>query len=139
MDKIRHFGTIQSVTPWGVNVRILQQEACGGCAAKSICRSAEAKEKDISVVCDPLQYSVGQRVVIEAPLRVGLKAVWWAYVYPLLYLLATVFVAKLMGADDAQAAVLGLLSVGVALFTLYMRREKMREQFRFKIVQCQNQ
>lgn len=133
MDKIKHIGTIQSVTPGGVKVRILQQEACGGCAAKSICRSAEAKEKDIFVAADSLSYSVGQRVVIEAPLRVGLKAVWWAYVYPLVYLLATVFVAKLMGADDVRAAVLGLLAVGVAMLTLYLRHERMSEQFQFKI------
>lgn len=134
---IRHAGTVESVGQGSIVVRILQASACASCEAARLCRSSENKEKLIDVpVGGSVQYHVGQQVVIEAPLNTGLKAVWWAYVYPLVFLMLTVMVAYLLGANEPTIALLGLLSVVSAMLTLYVRRDRLRRQFMFTIVQA---
>ena len=133
MDKIRHTGTIVSLGATSVKVRVLQQEACSACTAKSLCHSADAKEKDIDVACDASRYEVGQGVVIEGDLRMVRKAVAWAYVVPLMLLMTVTLGAVGLGASEPLAALLGVACLVPYGMVLYALREKMRRQFTFYI------
>ena len=131
---IQHIATVENVTPFKLRVRMLQGAACTSCQAAQICRSSESREHVIEIAVDGgTSYEVGQQVVIEAPLGNGLRAVWLAYVYPLLCLMLTVTVAVACGLREELAALLGLMAVALAMLTLYLRRERLRRQFTFRI------
>ena len=48
-ESINHNGIIEKIDGGTVYVRIIQQSACSGCHAKSMCTASESKEKIIEV------------------------------------------------------------------------------------------
>ena len=85
------------------------------------------------MACDASRYEVGQGVVIEGDLRMGLKAVAWAYVVPLMLLMTVTLGAVGLGASEPLAALLGVACLVPSGMVLYALREKMRRQFTFYI------
>ena len=94
VETISHEAVVKSIDSERVCVTILQSSACSGCAAKKMCNSAEAKEKDVEVfTSDAALYRVGEKVILEGRLADGRKAAIIAYGLPLLLLLPTLFLS----------------------------------------------
>ena len=75
-DIIDHTGSVESIEGTHVRIRILQSSACSACQAKSLCASAEAKEKIVDVWdthADRL--TVGEQVKVCASMQMSLNAV----------------------------------------------------------------
>ncbi|MBQ0102917.1 MAG: SoxR reducing system RseC family protein [Prevotellaceae bacterium] len=47
--QIEHSGTVESIEGGYIHVRITQSSACAGCTARSLCQSAESKDKIVEV------------------------------------------------------------------------------------------
>jgi len=132
---ICHTGRVKAIDGRHVFVTILQSSACSGCAAKKMCNSAEAKEKDVDIfTSDAASYRVGEEVVLEGRLSDGRKAALVAYGLPLvLLLMALVLAIKLTGNETLGAMVaLGTVLLYYAIVFLFFRG-KLQQSFSFRI------
>lgn len=131
---IEHQGIVTHVSGNKISVKILQQSACSSCHAKSACMAADSKEKIVDIVDYSGQYKMNDLVVIEGKKSVGYRAVWWAFVVPLIILVFTLFFAvSVWGWGETQAAVASVLALLPYYLVLYFFREKMADSFKFTI------
>lgn len=132
---ISHIGVVKAVDGERVSVRILQASACAGCAAKQMCSSAEAKEKEVDVVTrDAARYSAGQQVVLEGRLADGRRAALIAYGLPLVVMLVALVLAVQLTGSEARGALwsLGCVAAYYAVVFLFFR-QRLQRQFAFQI------
>ena len=133
-DVISHTGTILSITPSTIRVRILQSSACAGCKIASYCTSSESKEKIVEVRNLNYEgYEVGEEVVVTATEGIGLTAVMYAFGMPLFIILATVFAAHALGAADAVMGVAGIAVLIPYYIILYCMRGYLKRKILFSI------
>jgi positive regulator of sigma E activity len=108
--KLEHTGTVVELTTDGVKVRVEQRAACAGCASQASCTlSTEKKDMLINVSHpQPTLFSVGEEVKLVSTKKKLYTAVFWAYILPLLGIIAVV-VGCVQGLNnEILAAALGL-------------------------------
>lgn len=131
---ITHRGKIKQIDKTRVLVQIMQASACSACEAKSLCHSAESKEKTIEVeVPDASDFEEGQEVMLVGTLSQGLRAVFYAYVIPLILMLAVLFIALTNGVDEALSA---LMAIGILIpyyIVVYFLRHHFSRKFSFTL------
>ena len=88
METIEHRGIIEQIDGKSMNVRIVQMSACSGCHAKSLCSSADKEEKIVNIPSFTGNFVVGQDVMVTGRTSSGFKAVFIAYVMPLILMVA---------------------------------------------------
>lgn len=140
MEKISHIGIVEDIKGQAVQVRIQQASACDLCHAKSICSSADTKEKIVEVRAAEGSVSIGDKVMVEGAASMGMKAVFLAYVLPLI-LLILVMVLCLTLIAPGNEVVAALVSLGILLpyaFLLYLLKDKLSKKFRFEIRSVMN-
>ena len=132
---ISHIGQVKAVEGEHVRVTIVQSSACSGCAAKKMCNSAEAKEKDVDVCTpDAATYRVGEKVVLEGRLSDGRRAAMIAYGVPLVVLLIALVVAIRLTGSETQGALWALGSVVLYYLVVFLFfRKRLQQSFSFRI------
>ena len=132
---IRHNAVVKAIDGQAVSVTIVQSSACGGCAARKMCNSAEAKEKEVDVLTpDAGTYRVGQQVVLEGRLSDGRTAAIIAYVLPLLVLLVALVLGIQLSGSETAGALWALGSVAVYYFLVFLfLRQRLQQRFSFRI------
>jgi len=134
-DIIDHTGSVESIEGTHVRIRILQSSACSACQARSLCASAEAKEKIVDVWdthADRL--TVGEQVKVCASMQMGRNAVLLAFVVPLLLMVAWLVVAlKWLVLSELMAIGGVLLLLLIYYIGLWSVREKLSRKFAFWI------
>ena len=88
-SEISHRGRIVSVTPEFTTVEIVSESACAACHARGLCSLGDSKVKQVEVPTRGWDnYTVGQEVSVVLRATMGHKAVWLAYVVPLLVMVS---------------------------------------------------
>ena len=133
-EVISHKGRVTGCGDGTVSVEIVSESACAACHAAGLCTMAESSKKIIEV---PLgtgeSYITGQEVEVCLAQKSGLKAVFFSYVIPVLFLLFLILSLSYIGLGELAV---GLLSVGgTALYylVLYLLRDKLAEGYAFYI------
>ena len=118
-NQIEHKGTVALVGRNFVRVDIEVMEACGSCASRKACAMGQGTTREIMVYTDDAQnYSIGEVVNVSARQSLGLIAVLFCYVVPLVVLVGALAVAISLGCSEGVAA---LISLGVtALYFLLL-------------------
>ena len=133
-SEIAHRGRIVSITPEVTTVEIVSEPACAACHAKGLCSLGDSKVKQVELPTRGWDdYSVGQEVNLVLKASMGHKAVWLAYVVPLV-----VMVAALLGtlAADGGELLAGGLAIGaLALYYLglWLLRNRLKKDYIFNI------
>lgn len=137
-NAISHLGVVDSVGRNVVHVKIVQSSACSGCKIASHCAASESKVKMIDVfTTDASDYSKGEEVNVCATTSVGLKAVAYAFVMPLLVLMACVVITYYVtDKNEGVAAIAGLASLVPSFTLLYILRGKFERIMVFTINHC---
>ena len=135
MEEIRHQARIISIKGDVVELKITSQSACSSCLAKGFCTLSESKEK-IIVIKNPKASTlkIGEKVDIAISLNSGIKAVIYAYVIPLILLVATIILAKYAGLDDFKSGISGIIVLIPYYFVLFLMRSKITSDIKFKII-----
>ncbi|MDR1182674.1 MAG: SoxR reducing system RseC family protein [Bacteroidales bacterium] len=129
-----HKGTVISVSETEVCVKIERTEACGGCANKTSCRMGKQDEQTVTVQTkDAETYCMGEEVNISMKTSLGLKAVLYAYILPLVFLLVAFAIAHHFIASEPLQIILALFPVIVYYTILYRMRRRMEKTFQFYI------
>ncbi len=131
---IEHKGRVAEISGSRVSVRILQQSACSECHAKNSCMAADSKEKFIDIFDFSGKYKVNDLVTIEGKKSMGYKAILWAFLMPVIILVAVLFVSQsLWETNETQAALAAIISLIPYYLVLYLLRGRMAQTFTFRI------
>ena len=133
-DKIKHLGVVEKIDGSHVTVRIVQTSACSSCSAKGLCNASESKEKLIDVYHNQVDCRIGEQVVVCGTTSMGMRAVFLAFGFPVLILLAALFITMQMsGEDSLLSALVALGAVMPYYLIIYMCRNKLSKTFSFTI------
>lgn len=136
-ERIEHEGRVVAISKDYISVEIVSKSACAACHAKSVCAASDESVKIIEIPYDistlSADYKVGDSVNVVLSSSLGVRAIWFAYVIPLIVLLACIFIFSHIGVGELRT---GLYSLGVvALYyaVLALFRNKFSKIFTFTI------
>ena len=133
-DSVKHIGTVISIDGNTLRVKMLQGSACSSCQAAKLCQSSETKEKEVDVVAeDACQYVVGEKVLLMGSVRQGLKATVWAYMLPIVLVVAVMYACVMSGCSETTSALLALGSLVPYFVGLGFMRDRFRTMFSFEV------
>jgi sigma-E factor negative regulatory protein RseC len=131
---IIHPGTIQSIEGDKATIKILAQSACSSCQAKGVCSIADFEEKIIEAELDSAQnYKTGDEVMVTMEESLGTKAVILGYVIPLIVLVGAIIFFLSVLNHEGLAALLSILMLAPYYLILYLLRDRLKKEFRFRI------
>ncbi|MDR0989710.1 MAG: SoxR reducing system RseC family protein [Prevotellaceae bacterium] len=132
-DIIEHQGIVENIDGNHLSVRIVQTSACAACGARGHCAAADTKEKLIEVTTPKASdYQVGQQVMVYGALSMGMKAVWWAFLLPLLVLMVALVVLLSIWSEPA-AAIGSLVWLIPYYYIVWFNRRRMSRKFSFSV------
>ena len=132
-ERINHNGVIEKIDGGTVYVRIIQQSACSGCHAKSMCTASESKEKIIEVPDNSGKFHINEEVQLCGQSSLGLQAVLLAFVFPLIIVFAAIVTGTSMQWEETTSGLTGLLLLVPYYCILYFLRDKLKKRFIFTL------
>lgn len=132
-ESIEHNGVVDKIEGNVVFVRIVQQSACSGCHAQSMCSASDRKEKIIEIVDHSGQFQVDEQVKISGQSSLGLQAVLLAFVIPLVLVLAAIAVGTGLQWEETISGLFGLLLLLPYYSLLYVLRDRLKRRFIFTL------
>lgn len=132
-DDIEHEGIVTAITESHILVRILQQSACVGCHAASVCATAEQKEKIIEVEKPDIPIQTGQRVIITLAAKAGYRALWLTAILPLLLIILSLVVTTLCRTTELITGLCALLIPVIYYAILYRYRDRLKKRITFHL------
>ena len=130
-EEIRHSGIVLSVQGQIAHVQIVQTSACEACKAKSMCTSAESKQKEMdALMLEPLQ--PGDRVEVMVREQLAWRAVLLGYILPFVVMIAVIAVlGALTDLDEAVVGTISLCAIAVYYLILRLFRGRLQREFSF--------
>ena len=131
--EISHIGKIVAIDADFITVEIVAESACASCHAASLCGTADATHKAITVPATLGNWEVGQEVHVYLKRSMGFKAVWLAYAIPLAVLLAVLLRLNATGISELASGLVAIDAVGVYYLVLWLFRDRLRNEYSFYI------
>lgn len=135
---VEHTGTVIDVQPDLVSVEILQQSACAACHARSACMASDQAVKVVQV--EPslgTTYQVGETVRVCLSQTLGVKAVVFSYLLPLLILMILLLILPPILGSDLWTGLACLLGLVFYYLILWLFRGRLKKEFVFTIEKIQ--
>lgn len=116
-------------------VKIEQKSTCSSCHARGACTSLDKKDKEIEIKSkDTANYNIGDEVIITISTKLGMKAVFIAFVLPLILIVLALFLSiKIFSLSQSISALISLLVLSAYYFLLYKQNLFLSKQFNFTI------
>jgi sigma-E factor negative regulatory protein RseC len=132
-NTMEYEGVIIDIYPHIMYVQIKQQTACHDCHVQKACGIMNTKEKVIEIPYLSGNHRKGDTVCITGKASMGLRAVCYAFMIPLLIVLFSVILASRLQWNDlfTSAIVLGLITL--YYIVLYFFRNTLKQKFTFTI------
>lgn len=99
---MKHLGAISKITQAAITVSLEGNINCEGCKAKAACGVSESNSKEIEIehphinqVNVSQNFRLNEQVELVMQEELGLKAVFWAYVFPFILLISALLIASL--------------------------------------------
>ncbi len=96
---------------------VLCAEACGSCRAKEVCGVASSK-KTIDLYDSIGDCEAGDRLVVEVSSQVGLKAVFIAYIMPIVVLLTVMITLRQLEFEQLTCGLSGIGAMALYFITI---------------------
>ena len=137
IKKIEHEGTIVEIDKDTISVEIINKSACATCHAKGVCTASEESVKIIEIPYTisslAVDYAVGERVNVLLEASLGMSAVFFAYVFPLLILVAGILILPVVGLTELLTGLVSIISIVVYYIILSLFRNKLERIYSFSI------
>lgn len=130
-NDIEHLGRIEGMNGNKVLVNFISQSACASCQAKGVCSVSEVQEKSIETDKPGFEFQIGDQVKIILQQSMGFKALFLAYIFPLILVLISLFVLSAVLKNEGLAGILSLCGIAAYYTALFINREKIDKQFSF--------
>lgn len=134
MEEIRHSGRIVDIDPAVTKVEIIRSSACSACHAKELCGFSEEEKKIVEVATSGFQpHNIGDEVVLCMKRSMGMKAVWIAYVIPLVILMVAVLSINACGFGELATGLGAIAAMAVYYIVILCCRKRLSNDFIFYI------
>ncbi len=133
-SEISHRGRIISITPEITTVQIVSESACAACHARGLCSLGDSKVKEVELPTRGWDnYQVGDEVSVVLRASMGHKAVWLAYVLPLVVMVAALLGTLAAGGSELLAGGVAIGAVALWYLVLWLLRGRLRNEYVFNI------
>lgn len=135
-NTIKHQGIVENINGSHLQVRIIQTSACASCSVKGYCTSADTKEKLVDVAdadANAASYQPGDRVWVTGELSMGVMAVLFAFIFPFLILIISLFVFMAIWNDELRSALCSLALLIPYYYILWLNKSRMGKKFSFSV------
>ena len=133
-SEISHRGRIVSITPELTTVQIVSESACAACHARGLCSLGDSKVKEVELPTRGWDnYRVGDEVSVVLRASMGHKAVWLAYVLPLVVMVAALLGTLAAGGSELLAGGVAIGAVALWYLVLWLLRGRLRNEYIFNI------
>lgn len=130
-NDIEHLGRIEEINGNRVVVNFISQSACVSCQAKGVCSVSEVQEKSIEADNPEFEINIGDQVRIILQQSMGFKALFLAYIFPLILVLVSLIVLSGFMNNEGLAGILSLGGIAAYYGVLFLIRKKVDKQFNF--------
>ena len=133
-NRVSHEGIVTKIDGENVEIKILSKSACASCNIKGACNMSEMQEKIISIPAPKdKNLSIGQEVKISMGLGQANRAVVFAYIIPLIILVAMIFILNALKIDEGLNALISIGSLAPYYLILFLFRDKLKSKFEYEI------
>ncbi len=129
---VRHEGIVSKVSKDSITVSLKGNLHCEACNAKSACGVSDSDSKEIEIPTPVQSLELNETVEVFLMKHLGLKAVFWAYVFPFILLFAVLLAASLVYPEW----IAGLMAIGVLVpyyLLLYILKNSFRNAFKVSV------
>ena len=138
-EEVTHSGKIVDINPQFTSVEIVSESACSSCHAAGLCGISEYTKKAIQVPTSAWEdYKVGDDVEVVLKASMGHKAVWLAYVLPLVVMVAGLLVSLGVGASELLSGAVSILAAVLYYIVLWLFRDRLRNEYVFTLKKILN-
>lgn len=130
---VKHEGVISKISESSVTVSLKGNVNCEGCKAKAACGTSESNDKEIEVLKINQSFALNETVQVVLEKKLGLKAVFWAYIFPFILMISVLIIAT----SFFKEWVAGLLSLFVLIpyyLMLYLLNNTLKKTFNVSIL-----
>ena len=132
-DNIKHEGIISEISENGIIVSLKGNVNCEGCKAQSACGVSDSNDKEIEISNPTQSFQLNEPVDVVLKRELGLKAVFWAYVFPFILMFLVLIITSLF----LKEWVAGLFSLAILIpyyFMLFVLKDRFQKAFQVSIL-----
>ena len=132
MNQITHTGIISKKGLNNVFVDLVDGTECSSCSLKGACGVADVKEESLIIQNNDDIFQHGDIVKVQMSHQMAFSALFWAYIFPFIILLASVIVLSYFYSEG----VAGLVSLSFVLIyytIIYFNKNIFNKKFQLKI------
>ncbi len=129
---VRHEGIVSRVSNDTITVSLRGNVHCEACHAKSVCGISDSDSKEIEIHAPEQTLRLDEPVEVFLKKELGLKAVFWAYVFPFILLFAVLLTASSVFPEW----IAGLLALGILIpyyGLLYLLKSSLKNAFKISV------
>ena len=132
-DVFIHSGVISKLGDSSLTVSLDENVHCESCHAKGTCGISDLTSKEVEIPISENSYTLNEPVNVVLKKGLGLKAVFWAYVFPFVLMLSTLLIATSF-LKEWVAGLLSLLVLVPYYLLLYVVRDTFKKTFTISIL-----
>jgi sigma-E factor negative regulatory protein RseC len=132
-NNIKHEGNISKISNGVLTVSLKGNVNCEACNAKAACGVSESNSKEIEIESTNQSFKLNDSVEVILEKHLGLKAVFWAYVFPFILVLFVLFISSNF-VKEWIAGLAALLVLVPYYFTLYVLKNLFKKAFKVSIL-----
>ncbi len=132
-DTFVHSGLISKISGQTITVNLEQNIHCDSCRAKSSCGISESSTKAVEVLNSKDSFKINEEVNVVLKKALGLKAVFWAYVFPFILMFSTLIIASNF-LKEWLAGLISLLIIVPYYIVLYFLKNALKSAFQVYIL-----
>lgn len=137
---MKHSGVISKISNSAITVSLEGNINCESCNAKAACGISESNSKEIEIKSPPSEragtfqsFNLNESVDVVMQTELGLKAVFWAYVFPFILMIVVLVISS----NLFKEWIAGLLSLFVLIpyySILFVLKNSFRKTFKISIL-----
>lgn len=132
---IEHQGTVSKIGGSSLTVSLQGNVHCEGCKAQSACGVSESNDKEIEVPINDA-YRINEPVTILMQKQLGMRAVFWAYLFPFILLVSVLFISVNF-VEEWLSGVLALAILIPYFLVLYLTKSLFKKAFQVTVLKNQ--
>jgi len=132
-NSVKHEGIVSKISGKTITVSLKGNVNCEGCKAQSACGVSDSNDKEIEVDVVAQKFKLNETVDVLLKRELGLKAVFWAYVFPFILM----FLVLVISSFFLKEWIAGLLSLFMLIpyyFMLFVLKSKFQKAFQVSIL-----
>jgi len=130
---VKHEGVVSKISQNAITISLKGNINCEGCKAQSACGVSDSNDKEIEVLNSTQTFQLNESVDVILKKELGLKAVFWAYVFPFILMVVVLVISSFF----FQEWVAGILSLVVLIpyyYVLYVMKDTFQKAFQVSIL-----